>query len=305
MTRTHETSSSPRRLSDLLDSKFMARLDALDIVSRKILQGRSQGERRCKRRGSGVEFADHRPYVIGDDLRFVDWNIYGRLEQLFLKIFLVEQDLSVQVVLDVSASSATGEPPKALAIKRLGAALAYVAMVNNSRVSVSLFADGVVGQLPNMRGRNYIGRMADFLLNADCQGPSNFAKACRQLTAARTGTGVMIVVSDFFFKEGYDEALRRLISRNYDLYCIQMLSPQEVSPPLSGDLKLIDVEDFDDAEITMSSALLDYYKKNLAAYCTELQTFCRKRGATYAMTDSSKPIETFMLNYLRRRGLLR
>ena len=305
MTRTHETSSSPRRLSDLLDSKFMARLDALDIVSRKILQGRSQGERRSKRRGSGVEFADHRPYVIGDDLRFVDWNIYGRLEQLFLKIFLVEQDLSVQVVLDVSASSATGEPPKALAIKRLGAALAYVAMVNNSRVSVSLFADGVVGQLPNMRGRNYIGRMADFLLNADCQGPSNFAKACRQLTAARTGTGVMIVVSDFFFKEGYDEALRRLISRNYDLYCIQMLSPQEVSPPLSGDLKLIDVEDFDDAEITMSSALLDYYKKNLAAYCTELQTFCRKRGATYAMTDSSKPIETFMLNYLRRRGLLR
>jgi len=305
MTRTHETSSSPRRLSDLLDSKFMARLDALDIVSRKILQGRSQGERRSKRRGSGVEFADHRPYVIGDDLRFVDWNIYGRLEQLFLKIFLVEQDLSVQVVLDVSASSATGEPPKALAIKRLGAALAYVAMVNNSRVSVSLFADGVVGQLPNMRGRNYIGRMADFLLNADCQGPSNFAKACRQLTAARTGTGVMIVVSDFFFKEGYDEALRRLISRNYDLYCIQMLSPQEVSPPLSGDLKLIDVEDFDDAEITMSSALLDYYKKNLAAYCTELQTFCRKRGATYAMTDSSRPIETFMLNYLRRRGLLR
>jgi len=305
MTQTPVTSSSPRRLTDLLDSKFMARLDALDIVSRKILQGKLQGEKRSKRRGAGVEFADHRPYVIGDDLRFVDWNIYGRLEQLFLKIFLVEQDLSVQVVLDVSASSATGEPSKALAIKRLGAALSYVAMVNNSRVSLSLFADGVVGQLANMRGRNYIGRMAEFLLDADCEGPSSFAKACRQLTASRTGSGVMIVVSDFFFKEGYDEALRRLMSRHYDLYCIQMLSPQEVSPTLSGDLKLIDVEDLDDAEITMSAALLDYYKKNLAAYCAELQAFCRKRGATYALTDSGKAIEPFMLNYLRRRGLLR
>jgi len=305
MTQTPGTSSSPRRLTDLLDSKFMARLDALDIVSRKMLQGKLQGERRSKRRGAGVEFADHRPYVIGDDLRFVDWNIYGRLEQLFLKIFLVEQDLSVQVVLDVSASSATGEPSKALAIKRLGAALAYVAMVNNSRVTLSLFADGVVGQLANMRGRNYIGRMAEFLLAAECEGPSNFASACRQLTAARTGTGVMIVVSDFFFKEGYDQALRRLISRHYDLYCIQMLSPQEVSPTLTGDLKLIDVEDFDNAEITMSAALLGYYKKNLAGYCSELQAFCRKRGAMYALTDSGKPIEPFMLNYLRRRGLLR
>lgn len=297
--------SSPRRLTDLLDSKFMARLDALDIVSRKMLQGRLQGERRSKKRGIGAEFADHRPYVIGDDLRFVDWNIFGRLEQLFLKIFLVEQDLSVHVVLDVSASSATGEPRKDRAIRRLGAALAYVAMVNNSRVSLSLFADGIVGQLPNMRGRNYIGRMAEFLITAECEGPSNFEKACRQLTAARTGSGVMIVVSDFFFKEGYEDALRRLISRHYDLYCIQVLSPQEIAPELTGDLKLIDVEDFDDAEITISGALLDYYKKNLAAYCAGIQAFCRRRGATYALTDSSKPIEPLMLNYLRRLGLLR
>ncbi len=304
MTQTPAT-SSPRRLTDLLDSKFMAQLDAMDIYSRKMLQGKLQGERRSKRRGTGAEFADHRPYVIGDDLRFVDWNIYGRLEQLFLKIFLIEQDLSVQVILDVSASSDTGEPSKALAIKRLGAALSYVAMVNNSRVSLSLFADGVVGQLPNMRGRNYIGRMADFLLAAECDGPSNFDKACRELTTGRTGTGVVIVVSDFFFKEGYEQALRRLISRHYDLYCIQMLSPQEVSPTISGDLKLTDVEDFDNAEITMSAALLDYYKKNLAGFCGELQGFCQKRGATYALTDSAKPIEPFMLNYLRRLGLIR
>jgi uncharacterized protein (DUF58 family) len=329
--------TTPRRLTDLLDSKFMARLDALDLFSRKILQGKLQGERRSKRRGEGAEFADHRPYVVGDDLRFVDWNIFGRLDQLFLKIFLVEQDLSVQIVLDTSASAGTGEPLKSRATLRLGAALAYVGLVettptttprrltdlldskfmarldalayvglvNNSRVTISTFADGLVGQLANMRGRNYLPRMADFLLNTESDGPSHFETACKQLAAGRIGTGLMIVVSDFLFKEGYEEALRRLVSRHYDLYCIQMLSPQELNPPLQGDLKLIDVEDLDDAEVTMSAALLEYYKKNLAAYCNELQAFCRRHGATYALTNSAEPVEPLMLNYLRRRGLLR
>ncbi len=297
--------TSPRRLTDLLDSKFMARLDALDLFSRKMLQGKLQGERRSKKRGAGVEFADHRRYVVGDDLRHIDWNIFGRLDQLFLKIFLVEQDLSVQIVLDVSASTDSGAPPKALAVKRLGAALAYVGLVNNNRVTLATFADGLVGHLPNMRGRNYLQRMAEFLLDSDPDGPSHFEKACRQLAAGRIGTGLMIVVSDFLFKEGYEDALRRLLSRHYDLYVIQMLSPQELNPEFTGDLKLIDVEDLDDAEITVSSALLDYYRKNLAAYCNELKAFCRRRGATYALTNSGEPIEPLMLNYLRRRGLLR
>jgi len=295
----------PRRLTDLLDSKFMARLDGLDVFSRKMLQGKLQGERRSKRRGHGAEFADHRPYVAGDDLRFVDWNIFGRLDQLFMKIFLVEQDLSVHLLIDASASAAEGEPSKELAMKRLAAALAYVGLVNNNRVTLSTFADGVTGQLANMRGRNYISRMADFLLASEADGPSRFEKAARQLTAERIGTGVVIVLSDFFFKEGFEEGLRRLISDRYDLYAIQMLSPQELSPELSGDLKLIDVEDDDEAEVTISAGLLAYYKRNLSAWCNELRAFCRRRGATYTLTDSSQPVEPMMLNYLRRIGLLR
>jgi uncharacterized protein (DUF58 family) len=297
--------SSPRRLTELLDSKFMARLDALDIVSRKILQGKLQGERRSKRRGQGVEFADHRPYVVGDDLRFVDWNIFGRLDQFFLKLFLQDEDLTVHVLLDVSASSAAGDPPKERAIKRLAAALAYVGLVNNNRVTISAFADGLVGQLANMRGRNYLRPMAEFLLAGEADGPSHFEKACRQVTGGRIGTGVVVVLSDFLFKEGFESGLRRLISRRYDLYAIQMLSPQELSPEITGDLKLIDVEDADEAEVTISAALIEYYKRNLAAYCNELRAFCRRRGATHVLTDSSQPIEPLMLNYLRRRGLLR
>lgn len=300
-----KTITARKRLTDLLDPDFMNRLDSLDLLSRKILQGKLQGERRSKRRGQSVEFADHRPYVVGDDLRFVDWNIYGRLEQLFLKLFIEEQDLTVHVMADASASMSFGQPSKELFIKKLAAALGYVSLVNNNRVTLSMFADGVVGQLANMRGRNYLHQMADFLLTGQCDGPSQFEAACRQIASARIGTGVMIVLSDFLFKEGYDAALRRLIGRQYDLYVIQVLSPQELSPDFGGDLKLIDIEDADAAEITVSAALVKYYKRNLTAYCNELKDFCARRGAVYALANSADSVESLVLNYLRRIRLLR
>lgn len=302
---TSSTAGGRRRLAELLDPKFMARLDALDILSRKILQNKLQGERRAKRRGQSVEFADHRPYVIGDDLRFIDWNVYGRLDQLFLKLFLEEQDLSVQILFDVSASIDAGDPPKGLAIRRLAAALAYVAIVNNSRVTISAFADGVAGQLANVRGRAYLPRMVEFLLTQPLGGATAFDKACRQLANARLGSGVVIVISDFLFKEGFEGGLKRLVSDRYDLYAMQVLSPEELEPSLAGDLRLVDVEDDDVAEVTVSAALLKHYKRSLAAWCGSIRDFCTRRGATYVLTKSSDPVEPLMLNYLRRRGLLR
>lgn len=298
-------SPSARRLTDLLDPAFMNRLDSLDVLSRKILQGKLHGERRSKRRGQSVEFADYRPYVAGDDLRFVDWNIYGRLEQLFLKLFLEEQDMTVHIFVDGSASMSVGEPSKELFIKKLAAALGYVSLVNNNRVTISFFADGIKGQLANMRGRNYLHQMAEYLLTTDCDGLSDFDGSCRQLAAGRIGSGVMIVLSDFLFKEGYDSGLRRLIGRNYDLYAIQVLSPGELSPDISGELKLIDVEDTDVAEITVSAALTKYYKRNVTAYCNELRTFCTRRGAVYVLANSADSVESLVLNYLRRIRLLR
>ncbi|MBA7622569.1 hypothetical protein ES703_29947 [subsurface metagenome] len=300
-----KTPTSRKRLTDLLDPKFMSRLDSLDVLSRKILQGKLQGERRSKRRGQSVEFADHRPYVVGDDLRFVDWNIYGRLERLFLKLFLEEQDLTVHIVADASASMSLGEPSKELFIKKLAAALGYVSLVNNNRVTMSFFADGIKGQLANMRGRNYLHQMAEFLLITESDGSSDFDSACRQLAAGRIGTGVMIVLSDFLFKQGYDSGLRRLIGRQYDLYVIQTLSAQELSPDFAGDLKLIDIEDADAAEITVSAALSKYYKRNLTAYCNELKDFCARRGVVYVLANSADSVESLVLNYLRRIRLLR
>lgn len=302
---TSKPSISTGTLAQLLGPKFVARLDTLDVVSRKILQGRLHGERRSKRRGQSVEFADHRPYVPGDDLRFVDWNVYGRLEQLFLKLFLEDQDLTVQLVVDASGSMTTGEPAKSRFVQQLAAALGYVSLAGNNRLTLSFFADGLVTQMPHMRGRNYVGRMADLLLTTPFEGASDFEKACRQIAAGRIGTGIVIVLSDFLFKAGYEAGLRQLMGRQYDLYAIQVLSPQEVDPPLGGDLRLIDIEDADESEITVSAALMAHYKRNLSAYCNELGQFCTRRGGVHILATSSDSVETLVLNYLRRVRLLR
>src|SRR3984885_6411779 len=129
----------------LLEPSFMARLDQLDVMSRKLLAGKMKGERRSKRRGQSVEFADYRNYVIGDDLRFIDWNIYARLDRLFLKLFLEEEDLSLYVLVDISKSCDYGNPGKAQYIKRVAAALGYIGLVNYNRVSIVALGEGIGG----------------------------------------------------------------------------------------------------------------------------------------------------------------
>jgi hypothetical protein len=147
--------------------------------------------------------------------------------------------------------------------------------------------------------------MAEFLLSSQSEGLSDFDTSCRHLSSGRIGSGIMIILSDFFFKEGFDSGLRRLVSRNYDLYLIQVLSPQEIDPDISGDLKLIDIEDQDTAEVTVSADLLKFYKRNLAAWCNGIKESCSRRSAVYVLAKSDDSVESLTLNYLRRIQLLR
>ncbi len=292
------------KLTDLLSPRFMARLDGLDVVSRKMLHGRLQGERRSKRRGQSVEFADHRPYVVGDDLRFVDWNVYGRLGQLFLKLFQEELDLTVHVAFDRSLSMGHPTSDKYRFVRQLAAALGYVSLVHNNRVTVSAFSDRITGQVANLRGRARVPELTELMMTVDADGPSLFDTACKQLVASTPSSGVMLVLSDFLFKEGYESGLKRLIGRGHDLYVIQTLAPEEMSPSLSGDLKLVDIEDGDLSEVTVSSALIKQYKRNVNAYCNDLKGFCARHGAAYILASTDQPVDKLVLNTLRRIHLL-
>ncbi|MEE9295438.1 MAG: DUF58 domain-containing protein [Phycisphaerae bacterium] len=289
----------------LLDPDFMARLEQLELVSRKIFAGKMRGERRSKRRGESVEFADYRNYVVGDDLRFLDWNIYARLDRLFLKLFLEEEDLHVSLILDVSRSMDYGNPSKGLYARRVAASIGYIGLLNFDRVSVYPYAEGLTGEMAGMRGRNVTHRLLDFLSRLPYEPASNLSLACKQYAIRHPARGIVVLISDFLDKGGYETGLRYLLGRDLDIYAVQILAPQELEPEVTGDLRLEDVEDNDVAEVTVGRALLNRYKHNLQVYCSKLKEYCTRRGISYLFTSTQVPFDQMVLTYLRRRGLVR
>lgn len=288
----------------LLSPEFMAKLDQLDIISRKLLAGKMKGERRSKRRGQSVEFADYRNYVVGDDLRFIDWNIYARLDKLFLKLFLEEEDLALYVLVDISKSCDYGDPNKALYLKQVAAALGYVGLVNYNRVTIAAFDNGIAAETGALRGRQRVNQMIDFVQKLQPRGASHLAEACKRFALAHRQKGVCVILSDFFDKGGYENGLRYVASGRYDLFCVQALSPQEIEPDLQGDLQLRDMEDDDRAEVSITQPLIKQYKANLNAYCLSLKDYVTRRGGTYLFSSTAVPFDTLVLNYLRERGLV-
>lgn len=289
----------------LLEPEFLRRLEQLEIVSRRIHAARQKGERRSKRKGESSEFADYRNYVVGDDIRHIDWNVYARLERLFLKLFLEEEELHVSVLFDVSASMADGSPSKAIYAKRVAAALAYIGLCNHDRVNLYAYSDRLVGRMAGLRGRRTTAQAMSFIADIPIDGRSRFSDAAKQFALRHTQKGVVIVVSDFLDKGGYADGLRYLLGRNMDIYVLQVLSTQEVAPELTGDLKLVDCEDEDVAEVTISRALIEKYKSNLQSYCDGLRAYCHQRGISYLYALTDQPFENLILTYLRQRGLVR
>lgn len=292
----------------LLTPEFMRQLDRLDVRSRKMLRGTVQGERRSKKRGASVEFADYRNYVVGDDLRRIDWNLYARLDKLFLRLFMEEEDLSVSLVIDTTASMNYGDPNKLLYAKQMVAAIGYIALTHYNRLNLFSFADTVTGQATGLRGRRPIPRMVDWLNQQEPRpGEGNLAAVCKKLAMLNQRPGVVVLVSDFFDKGDLSAALRYLAGDRYDGYAIQLLSPQEVDPArggVVGDLKLTDMEDGDLAEVSVSKALLEKYQANLQSYCQHVRDTCTKRGLSYMTATTDVAVELVVLKYLRERGLL-
>src|SRR3954471_8434930 len=205
-----DTQSQP-----LLDPQFLHRLEQLELVSRKIFQGRMKGDRLSKRKGQSVEFADYRNYVMGDDLRFLDWNLFGRLDKLFIRLFMEEEDLHFYLLIDNSLSMDFGSPTKLHYAKQVAAALGFIGLVNMDRVMLEAFNDKLTQSMPAARGRRSLWRLVDFLQKLEPAGPSDLKKALRAFSRKCRGKGVVIVLSDFMDKRGYEDALRYLIARQF------------------------------------------------------------------------------------------
>jgi len=313
------------RFEDLIDPALAARLDRLDLLSRKLLAGKLPGERRSKRRGRSVEFDDFRNYVPGDDLRHIDWNVYARLERLFIKLFREEEDLSLHLIVDVSASMDAGSPTKRFFAARLAMALAYAGLVNQNRVALTVFG-GDVGtiRLAPCRGRTNLRRVADVLLKSltpsgtpgarSPQDPDDvFTRVMRsQIPGAR---GIVCLVSDLLAPRGCEQGLTYLgaaaASGVVDAYSIQVLSPGELDPRhergvgLVGDLRLTDAETALGAEVTITPASIAHYQQKAAAYRERIHAQCAGRGVAHIVVSSDTSVDLLVLSSLRKGGMLR
>jgi len=317
-------SDRPRTVEELLGRDLAARLDRLDVLSRKVFAGKLPGERRSKKKGQSVEFDDYRDYVPGDDLRHLDWTVFARHDRFVVKLFREEEDLALHVVLDMSPSMDTGRPNKLVFAARMAMALGYIGLVNQNRVSLTTFGGVERGftQIKAMRGRRNVERYARGLLDRLNERPApgsfdpggertTFNAAAKRLASTRVGAGVMVILSDFLDREGYEEGLNYLgVGHGFDTYCLQVLSPEELDPSrasdegLVGDLRLTDVETGHGAEVTITGATLKRYRERLERYLAGVREACSRRGMTHLVVPSETDVGEYLLGSLRRRGLV-
>ena len=303
------------------DEAFLRKLERLALLSRQALAGKMQGERRSPKRGQSVEFADFRPYTLGDDFRRIDWNAYARLERFFIKLFVEEQDLTIHLLVDASRSMAWGQPQKLDYALRAAAALGYVGLAGLDRVTATALggANGRAGSgrartSPARRGKQQALPLFDFLAqlaqpNDPVQpepgaAPPDAAAHLRTYAASAPFPGPLVLFSDLL-SDGWQSPLSQLAGRGFEITLVHLLSPQEVDPQLNGDFKLLDSETGAEVEITADYELLARYKRGLEAWRAGWRDFCRPRGMHYVPLETSVPLEDLLFAALRRSGVLR
>ena len=291
----------------LFNDQFLKKLEMLHIISRKIAAGMIRAERRTKKIGSGIEFADHRAYSPGDDFRNLDWSIYMRTRKLLLRLFEEEEDLHIYMLVDCSQSMTlgVGGENKMRYARQLAAALSYIALSNLDRVALVPFNARLTGRLPPSRGRNQIYKVFKFLETLEGGGETDTREAFRTFVAQNKRRGVAVVISDFYDPKGFEEGLNFLRYNKYEVIAMQIYDQAELNPALRGDLHLIDCETGELREVTITASLMKRYQEAFEEFCEELEEFCVKRQLLYFKAPIQEPFDELVLRVFRAGGFLK
>lgn len=279
--------------------EFLAQLERLSLASRRAFRGRVKGERRSPRKGQSVEFSDYRPYGIGDDLRYVDWNIYGRLDRLHVKLFVDEEDLCLHLLVDGSKSMDFGRPTKLRYAARLAAAVGFVGLVNHERVGVGVLREKVSEGWPPTRGRNQFVALVDFLAALRAGGSTSLNQGLANYAMRAREPGLALLISDLLDPAGFESGVRTLLERRFEVHIVHVLAAEEVHPTLAGDLRLQDSETGEIREITADGEALKGYRERLGHFLERVEAFCRAQEIGYRRVTSEIPVEEFVLSHLR------
>lgn len=290
--------------SKLFGSEFLSELEGLSLLARKTFRGQMRGERRSRNRGSSVEFQDYRQYVPGDDLRHLDWGVYGRLERLVLRIFVAEEDLHLYILLDSSKSMAFGNPPKFDFARKIAAALAHISLSNQEQVAIVAFAGSAMIRQPLTRGRGKILPLLEMMANVDAEGSTSLGRVVYSLLSHFRTPGIVVVISDFFDPYAL-EAVKPLVGSAHQPMFVQILTPNEKNPEYEGDLNLRDCETGKDVEVSISPAIIKDYKARFDNIQSELKRLARQgKGEHFEMLTNTS-FSIFIREVLRRGKLLK
>jgi uncharacterized protein (DUF58 family) len=290
---------------DLFDDEFQRKLDFLALVSRRVFAGRLRAERRTKKSGSGVEFADHREYQPGDDFRYLDWNVYQRFGRLLVRLFEEEEDLAIYFVLDTSASMGFGDGRKLKYAKRVCAALAYVGLANLDRVSIVTTSDRVMERMPETRGKARIFKAFRFLREIEADGRTDLGEAAKTFVAQHKRRGLAVLVSDLYDPRGFENGINILRYSKFDVFVVHVVDPADAKPELHGDVLVYDCETGDDREVTVTAKILSRFADAHAQYLKQIERYCATHQVPYVGASVDVSFDDMILRVFRRGGFLR
>lgn len=289
----------------LFDEAFLRRLERLSLQAQRTLRGNpAGGEHLSRQRLPTTIFSDHRPYSVGDDYRYVDWNAYAHQDQIFIKLGEAEQDVSVHVLLDVSRSMAWGEPPKLRAAQQLAAALGYLALAHSDRLRVVPFGAAPLRPFGPAQGKGRLMDLFRFIEGLQPREQTMLARALNAYAMTQSRGGMLVLLSDLLAPEGLEEGLRALPPPRWQVLVLHLLDQRELRPDLRGPLELEDAETGQRLPLTLDAEALAAYRRNVAAWQEHIAGMCARRGATYAQVLTSWPIERAVIPYLRARRIL-
>jgi uncharacterized protein (DUF58 family) len=289
----------------LFGPDFLAKLEYLSLVSRRVFQGQLLAQRRTKQMGGGIEFADHRDYTPGDDFRHIDWTVFARHDELLLKRFQEEEDLHVYLFLDASRSMAFGRPPKFDYARQVAAALAYIALADLDRVAVIAFAEDRVTEFPLTRGKGRVLALLRFLEGLEAQGTAtDLSRVAGDFVHRTQRRGLAVIVSDLFDPKGFQGGLDLLRHHRYEPHIVQIHDCQEAEPPLKGDLELFDMETGTVRKVTVTERVLRQYRGLFADFLASVQTYCNAYGLGCTRTTTDVPFDELILKMMRSAGAL-
>lgn len=287
----------------LLESRFLKRLENLQLLVRGRFHGSLSGRRVTPRAGMSLEFAEYKEYYPGDDLRYVDWNLYGRLNRLFIKVFTREEDVPIYLFLDVSRSMELGHKLEYAA--RLAGVLAYLGIKDLNRVGIFPFASDLVRGVPPRGGYRQTFEIFRFLEAVVPTGETSINDSLTRFARIRRESGLAVIISDMLSEDGYEAGLAQLLHHRYELIVLHLLAPEDQDPRMAGEVRLQNIENRSELPIYLTKEALRNYSHAILEYRRQLEAFCQMHDIRYFLLSSGTPLEETVFQTLRQGALLR